>query len=78
MVWQWGHHWALFLRIFLWGYHERKWLQSFEEHELILYRRHVDNIICLFNSKSDADKFFAFPNQLHPKIKLTIEMQTEN
>ena len=45
MVWQWGHHWALFLQIFFFF---------------------------------DADKFFVFLNQRHPKIKLIIEKQTEN
>ena len=60
------------------GYHEQKWLESFEECELILYRRYVDDIICHFNSESDADKFFVFLNQRHPKIKFTIEKQTEN
>ena len=60
------------------GYHEQKWLQSFEECELVLYRRYVDDIICLFNSESDADKFFVFLNQRHSKIKFTIEKQTEN
>ena len=60
------------------GYHEQKWLQSFEESELILYRRYVDDIICLFSSESDADKFFVFLNQQHPKIKFTIEKQNEN
>ena len=60
------------------GYHEQKWLESFEEWELILYRRYVYDIICLFNGESDADKFFVFLNQRHPKIKLTIEKQTKN
>ena len=60
------------------GYHEQKWLQSFEECELVLYRRYVGDIICLFNSESDADKFFVFLNRRHPKIKFTIEKQTEN
>ena len=55
-----------------------KWLQSFEKFEVILYRRYVDDIICLFNSESDADKFFVFLNQQHPKIKFAIEKQTEN
>ena len=59
-------------------YHEQKWLESFEECELILYRRYVDDIICLFNSESDTDKFFVFLNQRHPKIKFTIEKQTKN
>ena len=39
-------------------YHEQRWLQSFEECELILYRRHLDNIICHFKSESDADSVF--------------------
>ena len=34
--------------------------------------------MCLFNSESDADKFFAFLNKRHPKIKFTIEEQIEN
>ena len=59
-------------------YHKQKWLQSFEECEVILYRRYVDDIICLFNSESGADKFFVFLNQRHPKIKFTTETQTEN
>ena len=55
------------------GYHEQKWLQSFEECELILYRRCVNDITCFFNSESYADKCFTFLNQRHTKIKLTIE-----
>ena len=50
------------------GYHEQKWLQSFEECELILYHRYMDDIICLFNSKSNTDKFSVFLNQQHHKI----------
>ena len=74
-VWQWGR--PLLAELFM-GYHEQKWLQSFKECELVLYRTYVDDIICLFNSKSDADKFFVFLNQWHPKIKFIIEKQTEN
>ena len=48
------------------GYHAQKWLQSFEECELVLYRRYVDDIICLFNSESDADKFFFFSKSTAP------------
>ena len=59
-------------------YHEQKWLESFEQCELILCRSYVDDIICLFNRESDADEFFVFLNQRHPKIKFTIEKQTKN
>ena len=38
------------------GYYEQNWLQSFAKFEVI-YCRHVDDIICLFNSEYDADSF---------------------
>ena len=38
-------------------------------------RRYVDDIICLFNCESDADKFFEFLNTQHPNIKFTFEKQ---
>ena len=42
---------------------------------MILYRRYVDDITCLFNCQSDADKFFEFLNRQHPNIKFTFEKQ---
>ena len=36
----------------------KKMVKSFEEYEVILLRRYVDDIVCLFNSESDANKFF--------------------
>ena len=57
------------------GYYETLWLNSFRECEMILYRRYVDDIICLFNCESDADKFFEFLNTQHPNIKFTFEKQ---
>ena len=40
------------------GYYETLLLNTFPEYEIILYRRYVDDIICLFNCESDADKIF--------------------
>ena len=40
-----------------------------------MYRRYVDDIICLFNCESDADTFFEFLNTQHPNIKFTFEKQ---
>ena len=57
------------------GYHEANWLQVFKDCEIILYRRYVDDIICLFNSQSGADKFYEFLNKQHPHIKFTFEKQ---
>ena len=41
-------------------YHGQKWLQSFEKCEVKLYHRHMDDIICLFNSECDAEFFLFF------------------
>ena len=37
----------------------------------------MDDIIGLFNSESGVHNIFVFLNQRHPKIKFTIEKQTE-
>ena len=55
------------------GYYETLWLNAFRECEIILYRRYVDDVTCLFNCESDADKFFEFLNTQHPNIKFTFE-----
>ena len=51
------------------------WLNTFYECEIILCGRYVDDIICLFNFESDADKFFEFLNSQDPNIKFTFEKQ---
>ena len=53
-------------------------MQVFKDWEIILYRRYVDDIICLFNTESDADKFYEFRNKQHPNIKFTFEKQQNN
>ena len=58
------------------GYHEANWLQVFKDCEIILYCCYVD-IFCLFNSESDADKFYEFQNK-HLNIKFTFEKQQNN
>ena len=59
-------------------YHEANWLQLFKDCKIILYRRYVDDIICLFNSESDVDKFYEFLNKQHPNKKITFEKQQNN
>ena len=60
------------------GYHEANWLQVFKGCEIILYCRYVDDIICLFNSESDCDKFYEFLSKQHPNITCTFEKQQNN
>ena len=58
------------------GYHEE--LQVFKDCEIILYPCYVDDIICSFNSESDADTFYEFLNKQHPSLKFTFEKQKNN
>ena len=58
------------------GYYETMWLNTFREYEIILYRRYcIDDVVCIFNCESDADKFFGFLNTQQPSIKFTFEKQ---
>ena len=34
------------------GFHEKRWLDQFQFCQVLLYRRYVDDIICLFKSKT--------------------------
>ena len=56
-------------------YYETVCLNTFGECEIILYRRYVDDVICLFNCESDAENFFEFLNSQHPNVKFTFEKQ---
>ena len=59
------------------GFHEKQWLSDFKRSIVLLYRRYVDDIICLFYSENDAMKFFEFLNSRHPNIKFTFEKQVD-
>ena len=63
---------CLILASLFMGYHEANWLQVFKDCEIILNRCYVDDIICLFNSEPDADKFFEILNKLNPNVKFTL------
>ena len=52
-------------------------MQVFKDFELILYLRYVDDIIYLFDSQSDVDKFYEFLNKQRPHIKFTFEKTTK-
>ena len=57
------------------GYHEKDWLQEFDIGEVLLYRRYVDDIFCMFKYEIDAEKFFKYLNSKHPNIKFTMEKE---
>ena len=77
MVWQCVLPLAPYLLIFLMGFHEKQWLSDFTYSMVLLYRRYVDAIICLFYCENDAIKFFDFLNTRHPNIKFTFEKQID-
>ena len=57
------------------GFYEKQWLKEINFCKVLLYRRYVDDIICLFNCEVDAMKFFDYLNSRHPNIKFTFEKQ---
>ena len=67
-------HGPVLFNLFM-GHYETLLLNTFPECEIILYRRYVHDIICLFNCESDAEKFFEFLNTQHPNIKFSFEKQ---
>ena len=56
-------------------FYEKQWLKKFNFCKVLLYRRYIDDIICLFNCEVDAMKIFDYLNSKHPNIKFTFEKQ---
>ena len=48
------------------GFYNKQWLKEFNFCKVLLYRRYVDDIICLFNCEVDAMKYFDYLNSRHP------------
>ena len=59
------------------GHHEQRWIEEFNECEVLMYRRYVDDIFCVFHNKDDALKFYQFINSKHTNIKFTYETAYE-
>ena len=60
----------------LMGYHEKKWLQEFDKGKILMYKRYVDDIFCMFENEKDAENFFEFLNCQHKSIKFTLEKES--
>ena len=58
------------------GYHEKKWLQEFDKGKILMYKRYVDDIFCMFENEKDAENFFEFLNCQHKSIKFTLEKES--
>ena len=57
-------------------FHEQKWLNDCpNEFRPTYFRRYVDDCFIIFDDVSKVDKFLAYLNCRHPKIKFTKEVE---
>ena len=49
-----GSHLVPVLANFFMGYHKKKWLQKFDKGKVLMYKRYVDDIFCIFRNQKDA------------------------
>ena len=59
------------------GHNEHLWLQNLKASKVILYKRYVDDIFCLFKYEYEYLEFFDFINSQHPSIRFTFEQEQE-
>ena len=57
------------------GHHEKLWLENYKDSKILICRRQVDDIFCLFDKEHDAMLFFYYINARHPNVKFTHEKQ---
>ena len=62
----------------LMAYHEKKWFQEFDKRKVLVYKRYVDDVFCLFGNEKDAENFFEFLNCQHENIKFSLEIKPIN
>ena len=57
------------------AYHEKDWIEGFTSSSITFYKRYVDDIFCLDESKIEAKMFLQYLNEKHPSIKFTMETE---
>ena len=60
------------------GFNEINWIKNYDAAKPTFYRRYVDDILAVFNTRNEATDFFNYLNQQHPNIKFTIEYNIDN
>ena len=53
-------------------------ISNYEGNKPTVYKRYVDDIFLIFNSRDDVGPFLNFMNNLHNNIKFTTEFENEN
>ena len=57
---------------------KKNWPQEFDQAEVILQKKYVYDIICIFNCESDAENIFVYLNSGYKNIRSTSEKKQRN
>ena len=63
---------VLFLADFFMGHHKKNWLQKFDKGKVLIYKRYIGDMFCMFEIEKDAANFFEFLNCQHKNVKFTL------
>ena len=57
------------------GYHEKEWIRNYNYGGLFYYKRYVDDIFAVFETKDYVGSFCNYINRKHRNIKFTMETE---
>ena len=57
------------------GYHKKGWIRNYNYGGLLYYKRYVDDISAVFETKDHAASFYSYINKQHSNIKFTMETE---
>ena len=57
------------------GYHEKEWIRNYNYGGLYYYKRYVDDIFAVFETKDHALSFYNYINRQYRNIKFTMETE---
>ena len=60
------------------GYHEKGWIRSYYYGGLFYYKRYVDDIFAVFETKDHAVSFYNYINRQHRNIEFTMKTEKTN
>ena len=57
------------------GYHKKGWIRNYNCGGLLYYKRYVDEIFVLFETKDHAVSFYSYISRQYTNIKFTMETE---
>ena len=57
------------------GYHEKEWISNYNYGGLFYYKKYVEDIFAVFETKDHAISFYNYFNRQHRNINFTIETE---